>query len=79
MITLTGEDGPDALKDDIEAIGRVSAVGSMLKAICERTSMGYAAVAPGRRSSAMRRRAGFEDIVIRAELCEDFGSDVLFA
>ncbi|WP_350030095.1 GAF domain-containing sensor histidine kinase [Caballeronia sp. AZ7_KS35] len=45
MITLTGEDGPDALKDDIEAIGRVSAVGSMLKAICERTSMGYAAVA----------------------------------
>jgi signal transduction histidine kinase len=45
MENITGEDSAEALQGDIEAVGRVSAVRSILQVICEKTAMGYAAVA----------------------------------
>ena len=35
----------DHIRRDVEAIGRISAVPSMLRLICEQTGMGFAAVA----------------------------------
>lgn len=45
MSNLSDNETPAAIQRDIEAVGRVSAVPAILKVICEKTAMGYAAVA----------------------------------
>ena len=39
------DDSPDAIRRDVEAVGRISSVPSLLKIICRNTGMGFAAVA----------------------------------